>query len=160
MGRVEYSKTGMSGHRLNKIWRMMRQRCYNPNDQAYHNYGAKGVEVCDEWFRFDNFLEWALTNGYKDGLTLDRIYADKDYQPDNCRWVTKKENTSYAQKGNSHDRKSPVVEFRGRKQTVAEWARELGITTTALRYRLRSSHWTLEEALTTKSGERKRAKAN
>lgn len=76
-----------NGHtRIYRIWRSMCQRCYYVNDVGYHNYGARGIEVCDEW-RFEplKFQEWALNNGYDDSLSIDRIDCNGNYEPSNCR---------------------------------------------------------------------------
>jgi len=77
----------------------MKYRCNTPSCSAYHNYGGKGVKVCDEWNNvengFINFYNWAMDNGYKDNLTIDRIDSNGNYEPNNCRWVTKSKNTAY-----------------------------------------------------------------
>lgn len=78
--------------RLYRIWRGMRQRCSNPEARNYKWYGGKGIKSCEEWNNFEVFHSWAKNNGYSDGLELDRIDSDKNYEPDNCRWVTKKQN--------------------------------------------------------------------
>jgi hypothetical protein len=78
--------------RLYRIWRGMRQRCHNSNAQNYKWYGAKGISCCKDWDNFESFRVWSEINGYADGLELDRIDSDKNYDPENCRWVTKKQN--------------------------------------------------------------------
>lgn len=77
--------------RLFKIWCGMRKRCMNPNCKAYENYGGRGITVCDEWGDFSVFREWALSNGYSDSLSIDRIDVNGNYEPSNCRWATAKE---------------------------------------------------------------------
>jgi hypothetical protein len=67
----------------------MKQRCHNPNQRTYKYYGARGIKVCDEWFHdYEAFRKWAIENGYCEGLTIDRINNDGDYEPSNCRWVS------------------------------------------------------------------------
>lgn len=78
--------------RLYRIWRGMRSRCLDENATNYAWYGAKGVSFCAEWNSFPAFQEWATGAGYADGLELDRVDSEDDYRPDNCRWVTKKQN--------------------------------------------------------------------
>lgn len=87
---------GCSGgiSKLYYIYAEMKQRCYNKNRRQYKWYGAKGIRVCDEWLNsYANFEEWALSHGYVEGLSIDRIDSEKDYMPDNCRWITMNENT-------------------------------------------------------------------
>lgn len=82
----------MSGSKLYQAWTGMKQRCYNPNNQKYKNYGERGIRVCAEWKEDSNtFIEWALNNGFSENLTLDRIDVNGDYEPNNCRWITNQE---------------------------------------------------------------------
>lgn len=77
---------------LYDIWRGMKKRCYNKNVKGYRWYGAKGIKVCEEWrSNFDSFYSWCMSHGYKKGLSIDRIDGNKDYEPDNCRMATMKE---------------------------------------------------------------------
>ena len=80
-----------SHSRLWNIHRAMKQRCQNPNNNAYERYGGRGITVCEEWQHFEPFREWALANGYRDDLTIDRKDNLKGYCPENCRWATSKE---------------------------------------------------------------------
>lgn len=68
-------------------------RCYNKNTEYYRWYGGKGITVAEEWKVFLPFREWALANGYAEGLSLDRIDSSMDYKPNNCQWITRRENT-------------------------------------------------------------------
>lgn len=83
--------------RLYRIWAAMRDRCNRPGSINYKWYGGKGVKVCEEWSNdYESFRDWALANGYEDGLTIDRIDSEKDYCPSNCRWLTRSENARIA----------------------------------------------------------------
>lgn len=82
---------GESHTRLHNIWTGMLNRCRNPNTERYKNYGGRGISVCDEWHNYLNFRDWALSNGYKEDLSIDRIDVDGNYEPQNCRWIPMRE---------------------------------------------------------------------
>lgn len=111
---------GMCRTRLHAIWGNMKARCYNDNNKEYHRYGGRGIKVCEEWCNdFIKFNEWAISNGYREGLQIDRIDNDGNYEPSNCRWVTKKEN------GNNTS-KSIRIQDGNMWVTVEEYARKIG----------------------------------
>lgn len=131
--------------RLYWIWQDMKKRCYNLNCKCFKWYGGKGVKVCEEWKNsYSNFKEWALLNGYADGLTIDRVDNTKDYEPSNCRWVTQSENSKKMQR--EHQGKT-ILTHKGETHKLSEWARLLGINQSTLLYRLRRG-WSVERALT------------
>ena len=85
-------KHKMSGTRIYETWQDMKRRCYNKQNARYDRYGGRGITVCDEWLNnFQSFYDWAISNGYSDDLTIDRIDNDGNYEPSNCRWSTAKE---------------------------------------------------------------------
>ena len=82
----------MSGTRIYETWQDMKRRCYNKQNVRYNRYGGRGIKVCEEWLNnFQSFYDWAISNGYSDDLTIDRIDNDGNYEPSNCRWSTVKE---------------------------------------------------------------------
>lgn len=85
-------KHGMANTRIYREWCAMRNRCTNKSNISYINYGGRGISVCDEWLNdFVNFYNWAMANGYKDDLTIDRIDVNGNYEPSNCRFISNKE---------------------------------------------------------------------
>lgn len=132
---------GYSRTRLYDIWHKMRQRCSREETEHYDRYGGRGISVCKEWNEdFLSFCEWALSSGYTDRLSLDRIDVNGDYEPTNCRWTTMK-----VQENNRTD--NVVVEFDGKTQTLAEWADEYGLKYTTF-YRRIERGWEFYDALT------------
>lgn len=90
---------GMSKTKLFNVWRGMKQRCEYPKHRSYSDYGGRGIKVCDEWYHdFQAFHDWAMVAGYQEGLTIDRIDNDGDYEPNNCQWITLQENVSKRRK--------------------------------------------------------------
>lgn len=115
--------------RLDIIHFNMIQRCTNPNSTYFPRYGGRGITVCHEWRTRNNFKEWALSHGYRNDLTIDRIDNDKGYSPDNCRWVTPSQNC--CNRSTTH-----FVTAFGKRQSLMEWSRELNISYNTLKKRV------------------------
>ena len=119
----------------------MKARCNNPKHTHYKYYGGRGITVCEEWQHVDKFREWAYNNGYKPGLTIDRIDVNGNYEPSNCRWVTMQE-----QNYNRTD--NHLLTYKGETKCLAEWESQLGIDHRTILIRLNNG-WTVEQALST-----------
>lgn len=136
-------------------WRHIRRRCNNPKDKAYKDYGGRGINVCDEWQNDPKaFCEWALSHGWRQGLSLDRIDNDKGYSPDNCRWATRKVQ-------NNNKRCTPHITYRGETHTIKEWSNILGIKYHTLFVRIKTRGWDLDRVFSQElRGEGKSVKYN
>ena len=133
---------------LSGILASMKYRCSNLKDENYCYYGARGITVCEEWQHVDKFREWAYNNGYKLGLTIDRIDVNGNYEPSNCRWVT-------IQEQQHNKRSNHYITYKGETKCLAEWAHILGINYGTLSSRLLDSKWDIEKAFTTPVRKRK-----
>lgn len=134
---------GCSKTRIYSIWQGMKNRCLNVKTNGYKNYGGKGISICKEWLDdYMNFYDWAMNNGYNDNLILARIDINQDYFPENCKWLTAKEQ---ARRTN----KAEKIKFRGVTLGLAEWAEKLKINKNTLQSRLRKYNWSIKKALTT-----------
>lgn len=141
--------------RLYNIWKMMRKRCRCENRSDYKYYGGKGVKVCEEWdntdYGFECFKAWAMRNGYKEDLTIDRIDTNGDYCPENCRWITMR-----MQHYNRTNTKNPIPDninlktltYKNKTLTIREWADITGIDHHTIRMR-RKRGWSVERTLET-----------
>jgi hypothetical protein len=138
--REQYTTHAEGKTRLYRVWSQMRQRCSNKNDSGYKNYGGRGIVVCDEWEKWETFRDWSLANGYAQGLTIDRENNDLNYEPSNCRWITRA-----AQVNNR--RITISIEYNGHVKPLSEWCRALGVGYFMVRNRIKSN-WTFEDAIT------------
>lgn len=134
---------GFSKTRLYREWAGIIQRCENKNHKSYNNYGKRGIKICDEWRNnFENFRDWSIKNGYKDNLTIDRIDIDKNYSPNNCRWITKGEQA----KNRSCNYN---IEYMGKKQNLQDWCTELNLDYKRMHNRINKLGWDFEKAIKT-----------
>lgn len=120
-------KHGGSRTKLYEVFKTMHRRCEAKTANRYAYYGGRGISVCPEWRDYDTFRDWALSNGYSDGLSLDRIDNDGDYCPENCRWSDMREQSN-------NRRNNVLTEVNGECRTTAEWARILGVSYWKARY--------------------------
>jgi len=128
-----------------RVWLAMRQRCENPKNSAFHNYGGRGIKVCDRWNDYAAFL--ADMGEAPPKKWVDRLDNERDYEPGNCEWATVKKNQN-------NKRTNRVLEFDGRKQTIAQWAEEVGLVYRTLNNRINRG-WSVERALTEPVGKEK-----
>ena len=134
-------KHGLKNTRLFRIWSNMKTRCYNDHSPSFKWYGARGITMCNEWRNdFKLFYEWAMSNGYRDDLTIDRIDNDGNYCPENCRWETTKSQAL-------NTRRNHLVEMNGEIKSLSEWCEILSINYRTVQDRLKRG-WSHEEALT------------
>ncbi len=128
--------------RIYKILNGMRQRCYNPKNIGYPDYGGRGIKVCENWLGkegYHNFYEWALNNGYGDELSIDRIDSDGNYEPSNCKWSTPKEQAN-------NRRNNTRITINGVTKNMKEWEIEYGLSENVILNRLRLG-WEGEDLL-------------
>lgn len=135
---------GKSKTRLYRIWQGMKTRCYNKKSSDFQYYGAKGIKICQGWLDdFTNFYKWAMDNGYKENLTIDRINSANNYDPDNCRWII-------LEKQQANKKNNIYLTYNGKSQIIAHWAKELKKSRIVIERRHRKG-WTDEECLFGKS---------
>lgn len=136
-------KHGDANHNvpLYGIWSAMKRRCNNPNAQYYDIYGGRGITVCSDWQDYLPFKSWALSNGYKEGLTIDRIDCDGNYEPNNCRWIT-------IQEQQRNRRNNKYYEYKGQLYTVREIAQMVGLKPRTIQGRIERG-WTIEDVVET-----------
>lgn len=142
---VRNTKHGLSRRnaKLDRIYSIhsnMLQRCENPKNKSYKNYGGRGILVCAEWHDVSVFYKWAMESGYRPDLTIERIDNDGNYEPKNCRWATIKEQSN--NRRNNH-----FLEFNGENHTISEWSEIVGIPRAVIDARL-DRGWNTEKVLT------------
>lgn len=135
--------------RLYTVWVSMRDRCNRPANVAYADYGGRGITVCAEWAEYSAFERWALASGYTESLTIERVDNDAGYSPENCTWVTRRQQAL-------NRRSSTSVTAFGETKTIEEWVEDVrcSVTRTTLTSRLRKMDWAPEKAISAPSGGR------
>ena len=151
MGRL----TDKQKHILRQKLCDMKNRCYNPKNEFYKDYGERGITVCEEWLDkkngHKNFREWAIANGWKENLSIDRIDVNGNYEPSNCRWATRKEQAN-------NRRNNAYITIHGVTKTAQEWADQIGITERAFMSRV-AYGWSEDRLLEPKNKPLKMSKA-
>lgn len=141
-GCIVASQNKLSNSILHRRWRAMINRCYNPNNINYNNYGGRGIKVCDAWINsFDRFKQ--DMGEMQEGMTIDRIDVNGNYEKSNCRWASIKEQ-------NNNRRSNYMITAFGKTQTLQQWADEIGLKWSLIRQRIERDKWTYEKALTKK----------
>ena len=123
-------KHGLHKHKLYNVWQGIKTRCYNSKSNRYKYYGGRGIGICEEWLDFMAFFDWAISHGYEEGLTLDRIGRNKNYSPDNCQWV------DYNQQ-NSHKSDQKRIFYKGKELTLKEASEIAKVPLSTIYQRLR-----------------------
>lgn len=137
---MKHQMHGKRYTRLYRIWSNIKTRCYNANDSHYKTWGERGIRVCDEWKHdFQAFYDWAMSNGYQEDLTIERIDNDGNYSPDNCKWIPFGEQAK-------NRRNSVRISYAGVTRTAYEWAKILGWGHDTVRQRYHRG-WSEEECL-------------
>lgn len=139
---AEHITHGQTKTRLYRIWFNMKCRCHKETAPDFHRYGGRGITVCDEWRNgFQPFYDWAMANGYRDDLSIDRIDSNGNYCPENCRWEDSKTQ-------NNNTRRNHYVTYNGETLTISQWAERCGISRNTLHSRITKYGWSVERALT------------
>lgn len=127
---------------IRNIWRAMLDRCKNENNIAFNSYGGRGIKVCDEWVHLKNFTQWCYKNNYKIGLSIDRIDVNGNYEPNNCRLATQKE-----QQRNRRNNRILIDPFDGKKLCIAAIAEKYNMSISCLSDRINTRKISLKEAI-------------
>lgn len=141
-------------HPLYLVLRGMKARCYNKKEKAYKDYGGRGIQICDEWRHdFVSFYNWAIKNGYNEGLEIERIDNDKNYEPNNCIWAT-------ALIQNRNKRDNLYLEAFGERKCLSAWSEDKRciVKRGTLHTRVTRQKWDPERAITTKAWQHQKIK--
>ncbi len=135
------ASTTHGGHntKLYGVWCTMKNRCNNPNVPCYNHYGGRGITVCSEWLDFSKFMEWAFKNGYKEGLTIERVDVNGNYEPSNCKWIP----SALQAKNKTNNRK---LTYRGNVYILQDLANATGVDRRLISARVKRG-WSVERAV-------------
>lgn len=129
-----------SNTRLYTTYQGMKARCYRKSHKHYKDYGGRGITICDAWLNdFMSFYNWAIDNGYREGLTIDRIDNNKGYSPDNCRFITHQEQQN-------NRRNNVYITYNSETKSINDWATELNVNVMTL-YTRRFKNWSVHDIL-------------
>ena len=132
---------GMSKTSIYKIWAGMKSRCSYEKSCSFSRYGGRGIKVCDEWKNsFESFYTWSLDNGYKKGLSIERVNNNGDYCPENCKWVSQKEQCL-------NRRTNIVYKYKGESHTLTEWCEALNLNYKLVHNRIYKLGWSFDKAV-------------
>ena len=138
-----YSSVRQNDKHLYGVWNGIKQRCRNVNNKSYNNYGGRGIDIIDEWAdNYEAFYNWAIKNGYKRGMEIDRIDNNGNYCEENCRFVTKETQAN-------NKRNVKLYTINGVTKSLPQWCREYGKDYFLIRQRVYKLGWTIEKALLT-----------
>lgn len=129
---------GLADTKIYTIWSLMLQRCENKKSAAYKNYGGRGISVCPDWHKFRKFYNWAISQGYKDGLSIERIDVNENYCPENCTFIEKAEQCF---------NKQNTIRYKG--ESLALVCRRLGLKYSSVYARINQLNWPIERAVET-----------
>lgn len=138
----ERSTHGMRNTKLYSVWANIKNRCYNPSSKSYPSYGGRGIKVCDDWLDSSKFIEWAMSSGYSEGSTIERIDVNGNYEPGNCTWIPRAEQAR--NKTNSF-----LITIDGESKCLHQWCDETGMDYQLVYHRIKQLGWKPEKALTT-----------
>lgn len=140
IAKKNFTTHGLRYSRLYIIFTGMKQRCYNQKNPSYPRYGGRGIKICDEWLNdFMNFYNWAMSNGYDDKLSIDRIDVNGNYEPSNCRWETNQNQCR-------NRRTTHYLTYKGQTHSLREWAEIYNINSKTIATRI-SRGWSIKDAL-------------
>lgn len=135
-----HTSHGLSKQKIYRIWGGIVARCHIPSQSGYKRYGGRGISVCDEWRKdFVQFYNWAIQNGYREDLTIERVDCNGDYSPQNCKWIPRSEQCN-------NTRQSHFITIDGKTLTIKQWSKEIGISDKVIRCRLRHG-WNEHDAV-------------